>query len=1076
MNFAKFFIDRPIFAAVLSILITLVGGISLFTLPIEQYPEVAPPTVVVTATYPGANPQVVSESVANPIEQEINGVENMLYMSSACTADGVCTITVTFKLGTDLDMAQVQVQNRVSIATAKLPEEVRRLGITTIKQSPNLAMVVHLLSPDDTYDSLYVGNYAFLNVKDHLARLPGVGSVQVFGARDYAMRIWLDPDKISSRSMTASEVVASIREQNVQVAAGVLGAQPAPAGTPYQLTVTTQGRLTEPSQFENIIIKRGDNGQVTRVKDVARVELAARDYNLDSFLNGKPAAALVLFQLPGSNALETRQAVGKKMDELSSSFPPGLKYDIVYDTTIFTQKSIDAVVHTFIEALLLVVLVVIVFLQNWRASLIPLLAVPVSIVGTFLVMKLFGFSLNNLTLFGLVLAIGIVVDDAIVVVENVERNMALGLSPLQAARRAMEEVSGPVVAVAVVLTAVFVPTAFMTGLTGQFYKQFALTIAVSTIISAFNSLTLSPALSAILLKPHHAKPDFFQRLLNFFFGWFFKLFNWTFDKLTAAYSGVVKGTLRLALVALLLYGGLLYLTVDLFNKVPTGFVPPADKGFIIAFAQLPDGASLERTREVTLRMGRIARSIPGVVNSVEFPGFNPLVGGNMPNSGVAFIGLEDFEKRKGDPSKSLESILGQMMGQFAGIEEALALCFPSPSVDGIGMVGGFKLQIKDNLAQGKDALAGAAFNMMFKAAEVPGLAGVFTTIRPNVPQVHVEVDRVKAKSMGVQLNDVFDTLQICLGSLYVNDFNRFGRVYQVTAQADAKFRLVPSDITRLKVRNDKGGMVPLGTLVKVTEVTGLDVASRFNTAASADLTGNVLPGTSSGQAIAAIEKLAKEQLPPGFSIDWTELTLQEILAGNAAVYIFPLCVIFVFLALAAQYESWALPLAIILIVPMCILSALLGITYLPALFDYLGLPHQMLDNNIFTQIGLVVLVGLASKNAILIVEFAKQLEDQGKPLFEATVEAARLRLRPILMTSFAFILGVLPLVLSQGAGAEMRRTLGTAVFAGMIGVTFFGLILTPVFYLVIRKLTGRKKKKVVEPEPAHPVKEIVASH
>ncbi|HSJ01035.1 MAG TPA: multidrug efflux RND transporter permease subunit, partial [Verrucomicrobium sp.] len=1045
MNFAKFFIDRPIFAAVLSILITLVGGISLFTLSIEQYPEVAPPTVVVTATYPGANPQVVSETVANPIEQEINGVENMLYMSSGCTADGVCTITVTFKLGTDLDMAQVQVQNRVSIATAKLPEEVRRLGVTTIKQSPNLAMVVHLLSPDDTYDNLYVGNYAFLNVKDHLARLPGVGSVQVFGARDYAMRIWLDPDKIASRSMSASEVVAAIREQNVQVAAGVLGAQPAPKGTAYQLTVTTQGRLTEPSQFEDIIIKRGENGQVTRVKDVARVELAARDYNLDSYLNGKPAAALVLFQLPGSNSLHTRQEVGKKMTELSANFPPGLKYDIVYDTTIFTQKSIDAVVHTFIEALLLVVLVVIVFLQTWRASIIPLLAVPVSIVGTFLVMKLFGFSLNNLTLFGLVLAIGIVVDDAIVVVENVERNMALGLSPLEAARKAMEEVSGPVIAVAVVLTAVFVPTAFMTGLTGQFYKQFALTIAVSTIISAFNSLTLSPALSAILLKPHGAKPDFFQRLLNFFFGWFFKSFNWIFEKMTSAYSAVVRRTLRLAVIALILYGGLLYYTVHIFNKVPNGFVPGADKGFIIAFAQLPDGASLERSREVILRMGEMARSIPGVVNSVEFPGFSLLAGGNMPNAGSVFIGLEDFEKRKDDPSKSIQSILGQMMGKFGTIEEALALCFPTPPVDGIGSVGGFKLQIKDNRSQGKDALAAAAFNMMFKANTLPGLTNVFTTIRPNVPQIRVEVDRVKAKSMGVQLNDVFDTLQICLGSLYVNDFNRFGRVYQVTAQADAQYRLVPADITRLKVHNDKGGMVPLGTLVKVSEVTGLDLATRFNTAASADLSGATLPGISSGQAIAMIEKLAKEELPPGFSIDWTELTLQEILAGNAAVYIFPLCVVFVFLALAAQYESWSLPLAIILIVPMCILSALLGIMYLPTILASLqgGAPHQ-LDNNIFTQIGLVVLVGLASKNAILIVEFARQLEDQGKGLFEATVEAARLRLRPILMTSLAFILGVLPLVLAKGAGAEMRNALGTAVFAGMIGVTFFGLILTPV--------------------------------
>ncbi|HSI65343.1 MAG TPA: efflux RND transporter permease subunit, partial [Candidatus Saccharimonadia bacterium] len=684
------------------------------------------------------------------------------------------------------------------------------------------------------------------------------------------------------------------------------------------------------------------------------------------------------------------------------------------------------------------------------ASLIPLLAVPVSIVGTFLVMKLFGFSLNNLTLFGLVLAIGIVVDDAIVVVENVERNMALGLSPLAAARRAMEEVSGPVIAVAVVLTSVFVPTAFMSGLTGQFYRQFALTIAVSTIISAFNSLTLSPALSAILLKPHHAKPDWFQRTLNFLFGWFFKGFNWFFERFSGGYAGFVRRTLRLSVIALVLYGGLLYLTGSIFNKVPSGFVPSADKGFLIAFAALPDGASLERTREVILKMGETARKIPGVVNTVEFPGFSLVAGGNMPNHGSIFIGLEDYEKRVGDPNKSLNAILGKMMGEYSQIQEAYCLSFPTPPVDGIGMAGGFKLQIKDNTGQGKDALAGAAFNMMMKANALPGLTSVITTIRPNVPQIYVEVDRTKAKSMGVKLADVFDTLQICLGSLYVNDFNRFGRTYQVTAQADAQYRQVPSDITRLKVRNDQGEMVPLGTLVKVTETTGLDLAKRYNTAATADLQGSTLPGVSSGQAIAMLNKLAKDELPQGFTIEWTELYLQEILAGNSALYIFPLCVIFVFLALAAQYESWTLPLAIILIVPLCILSALVGVMW------------RGMDNNIFTQIGLVVLVGLASKNAILIVEFAKQLEDQGKSITEAAIEAARLRLRPILMTSFAFILGVLPLVLAEGAGAEMRQALGTAVFSGMVGVTFFGLILTPVFYVVIRKLFKGKKRKTEE--------------
>ncbi len=1048
MRFAQFFITRPIFAAVLSITLTIVGAISYFGLSVEQYPEVVPPTVIVTALYPGANPEVVSETVANPIENEINGVENMLYMSSKCTTDGVCTTTITFKIGTDLNLAQVQVQNRVAIAAAKLPEDVRRLGITTIKQSPSLTMVVHLSSTDDRYDSLYVGNYAFLNIKDQLARLPGVGSVVVFGARDYSMRIWLDPDKIAARNLTATDVVNSVREQNVQVAAGVLGAPPAPSGTPFQLTVTTQGRLVEKEEFENIIVKSGDTGQLTRVKDVARVELAARDYNLDSYLNGKPAAALVIFQLPGSNSLNTRDAVGKTMDELTKNFPPGLKYDIVYDTTVFSRKSIEAVLHTLLEAILLVVIVVIVFLQSWRASIIPLLAVPVSLIGTFAVMSAMGFSLNNLTLFGLVLAIGIVVDDAIVVVENVERNIALGLSPLEATKRAMEEVSGPVIAVAIVLAAVFIPTAFMGGLTGQFYKQFALTIAVSTAISAFNSLTLSPALCAILLKPHGAKPDWFQRILNFCFGWFFWIFNWVFRHATNFYTGLVRNMIRVSVIALLLYGGLLYLTGRVFEKVPVGFVPTQDKGYLVVFAQLPDAASLERTREVILKCGEIARKTPGVISSVEFPGFSLLAGGNAPNAGTIFLGLDDFEKRKHDPQQSMGAILGSLMGQFSQIQEALIFAFPPPAVDGIGNVEGFKMQIKDTAAQGKDALAAATFGMMMKANETPGLMNVFTTMRPSVPQLNIEVDRAKAKSIGLRLGDIFDSLQICLGSLYVNDFNRFGRVYQVTAQADAKHRLTAADITKIKVRNDKGQMVPLGTVVQVKETTGLDLASRYNTVPASDLTGSPAPGVSSGQAVAIMENLARQELPPGFTFEWTELTLQQILAGNTALYIFPLCVILVFLALAAQYESWTLPLAIIMIVPMCILSALAGIL------------ARGMDNNIFTQIGLVVLVGLASKNAILIVEFAKQLQDQGRTRAEAAIEAARLRLRPILMTSFAFILGVVPLVLAEGAGAEMRQALGTAVFFGMAGVTFFGLILTPVFYVVIRWLTERKPKPV----------------
>ncbi len=1057
MNFARFFIDRPIFAAVLSIVITLAGILSLFSLSIAQYPEVAPPTVLVSARYPGANPEVLAQTVARPIEQEINGVENMLYMSSNSTSDGTCTITVTFKLGTDLDLAQVQVQNRVSVASARLPEDVRRLGITTVKQSPNFTLVVNLVSPDNSLSDLYVGNYALLNVKDELARLPGVGLVQNFGGSEYSMRIWLDPDKISARNLTVSDVVNSIREQNVQAAAGILGAPPAPTNTPYQLTVTTQGRLVETSEFENIIVKRGENGQVTRIKDVARVELAGRNYNMEAYLDGQATAALGIFQLPGSNALETSAAVHKKMEELKRNFPPGLDWKIVYDTTMFTKKSIEAVIHTFIEALLLVVLVVILFLQNWRASVIPLLAVPVSIIGTFLVMKLFGFSLNNLTMFGLVLAIGIVVDDAIVVVENVERNMALGLSALAAARKAMEEVSGPVIAVAVVLTAVFVPTAFMTGLTGQFYKQFALTIAVSTIISAFNSLTLSPALSAILLKPHSEKPDWFQRLINFLFGWLFKSFNWAFDKLSHGYAGIVKRTLRFSVIALLLYGGLLILTGTIFTKVPSGFVPSSDKGYLIAFAQLPDASSIERTRVVTHEMKKVALSIPGVANVMELPGFSLLTGGTMPNAGTLFLILDDFEKRGQDPAQSMGSILGQIGMRYGAMQEAMVFCFPPPPVDGVGNAGGFKMLIKDNTSKGKDALAEAAFGMMMKANGIPGLTSVFTTMRPNVPQIAIDVDRIKAKSIGVKLADIFDTLQTCLGSVYVNDFNRFGRVYQVTAQAEAKYRVSAADITRLKVRNDRNEMVPLGALVQVRETTGLDVASSFNTASSADLSGGTLPGVSSGYAIAAMEKLANAELPQGFSFEWTELALQEILAGNSALYIFPLCVLLVFLALAAQYESWTLPLAIILIVPMCILSALLGVMV------------RGFDNNVFTQIGLVVLVGLASKNAILIVEFARQLEDQGRSALDAAVEAARLRLRPILMTSFAFILGVVPLVWAEGAGAEMRQALGTAVFSGMIGVTFFGLILTPVFYVVIRKFSAKKvadAPAVVALEPA----------
>ena len=1042
------------FAAVLSIVIVLVGGIAVFQLPIAQYPEIAPPTVVVRAVYPGANPKVLAETVATPIEQEVNGVEDMLYMSSTSTSDGVMSLTITFKLGTDLNIAQVLVQNRVAIALPKLPEEVRRLGVTTTKRSTDLTMVAHLVSPDSSRDELYLSNYAFLQVKDQLARIPGVGDVTAFGARDYSMRVWLDPEKLAARNMTAGDVVRAIREQNLQVAAGTIGQPPVPPGNDFQLTISTQGRLIDEFEFGEIIVKQGPEGQVTHVRDVARAELAARDYSIASRLSGQPAAALVIWQLPGSNAIQTSDAVRARLAELKKNFPPGVDYRVIYDTTLFARESIQAVVHTLFEAVLLVVLVVIVFLQTWRASIIPMLAVPVSLIGTFAVMKAFGFSLNNLSLFGLVLAIGIVVDDAIVVVENVERNIELGLAPVDATKKAMNEVSGPVIAVALVLCAVFIPTAFVSGITGQFYRQFALTIAVSTVISAFNSLTLSPALSAILLKGHHIKKDWLAAGMDRVLGWFFNLFNKSFERTRNGYVRAVGGTVRRGGIALAVYAGLLLLTWGGFKIVPTGFIPTQDSGYLIVFAQLPEGASLERSQKIIARASEIARTIPGVNGTVEFPGFNLLVGANLPNAGTMFVSLENFEHRD-DPRKSAHAIMGQLYGRYGELRDALVLVLPPPPVRGLGSTAGFKMMIQDRADLGLDALAGAAFRTMVDGSQTPGLAQVFSTFTTRVPQIYVDVDRVKAKSMNVALADVNDTLQIYLGSLYVNDFNRFGRTYQVTAQADANFRLRPEDIQKLKTRNAAGDMVPLGTLVDVHETTGPDKVIRYNMYPAADINGVAIPGVSSGQAISLAQQLAAKELPPGMSYEWTDLTYQEILAGNTIVFIFPLCVLLVFLTLAAQYESWSLPLAIILIVPMCLLSAITGVWL------------RNMDNNIFTQIGLIVLVGLASKNAILIVEFAKQIEDTGKSITDAAIEAARLRLRPILMTSFAFILGVVPLVLARGAGAEMRQALGTTVFFGMLGVTAFGLILTPVFYVVIRKFTERFKRT------RHPVLEPV---
>ena len=1044
MKLSQFFITRPIFAGVLSTIIFLAGLLALPNLPISEYPEVVPPTVVVKATYPGANPEVIAETVASPLEQSINGVENMLYQSSQATADGVMTLTITFRLGSDIDKAQVLVQNRVAQALPKLPQDVQRLGVTTNKASPDLTMVVHLLSPDRRYDMLYLSNYAVLRVKDELARLEGVGDVQTFGAGNYSMRVWLDPEKVASRELTAGDVVKAIREQNVQVAAGALGAPPGPDSAAaggsheFQLSVNTKGRLVSEEDFGAIVIKTGSAGQVTRLRDVARIELGADSYALRSLLDNQPAVAIPIFQRPGSNAIAISNEVRAKMEELKKDFPAGVDYRIVYDPTVFVRGSIEAVVHTLFEAILLVVLVVIVFLQTWRASVIPLIAVPVSLVGTFAVMHLFGFSLNALSLFGLVLAIGIVVDDAIVVVENVERNIEKGLLPMAATRQAMKEVTGPIVATALVLCAVFVPTAFISGLTGQFYKQFALTIAISTVISAFNSLTLSPALSALLLKPHGAAPDRLQRGINAALGWFFRPFNRFFAKASRGYVGGVGRVLRASGIALVVYGGLIGLTYFGFAKTPTGFVPPQDKQYLVAFAQLPDAATLDRTEDVIKRMGEIVLKQPGVQSAVQFPGLSINGFTNSPNSGIVFVTLDPFENRR-TPELSAGAIAGTLNQRFGAIQDAFIAIFPPPPVQGLGTIGGFRLQVEDRGSLGFEELYRQTQNLVAKGNATPGLHGLFSSFQINVPQIKANVDREKAKSQGVALQDLFETMQIYLGSLYANDFNRFGRTYQVNVQAEPRFRLQPEDIVKLKTRNAAGEMIPLGSFVDVEPSAGPDRVMHYNGYVTAEINGGAAPGFSTGQAQKQMEDLARQELPNGMSFEWTELTYQQILAGNTMVYVFPLVVLLVFLVLAAQYESLRLPIAVILIMPMVLLSAILGVRISGG------------DNNIFTQIGLIVLVGLASKNAILIVEFAREAEAEGASTLRAVLKAAKLRLRPILMTSLAFIMGVVPLVTSTGAGAEMRHAMGVAVFSGMLGVTFFGLLLTPVFYRLVRR-------------------------
>jgi hydrophobe/amphiphile efflux-1 (HAE1) family protein len=1056
MRFSRFFIDRPIFAAVVSIVIFIAGLLAMFGLPVSEYPEVVPPSVVVRAIYPGANPRVISEAVATPLEEQINGVENMLYMNSQATSDGVLTMTVTFRVGTDPDLAQVQVQNRVSQALPRLPEEVRQLGVTTVKSSPNFIMVVHLLSPDNRYDVTYLRNYGLLQVKDVLARIPGIGQVEVFGGGDYAMRVWLDPGKIAARGLSATDVVNAIREQNVQVAAGVVGAPPMPVPVDYQLSINARGRLSTEEEFGDIILKTGAGGELTRLRDVARLELAAGDYALRSLLDGREAVGIGIFQAPGSNALQLSSTVRATMEQLKANFPQGVQYQIVYDPTINVRDGIREVVKTLFEAILLVVLVVVLFLQTWRASIIPLVAVPISIVGTFAILLMFGFSINTLSLFGLVLAIGIVVDDAIVVVENVERNIEAGLSPRDAAHKAMDEVSRPIIAIGLVLCAVFVPVAFLSGLTGEFYRQFALTIAFSTVISAINSLTLSPALSAILLKPHGAPPDRLTRLLDRGFGWVFRPFNRAFARGSSGYTSAVSRVLGRKGLVLAVYAGLLALTLFGFSRVPKGFVPTQDKQYLVAFAQLPDGATLDRTEKVIREMSEIGRKQPGVESAVQFPGLSINGFVNSPNAGIVFFTLKPFHERHGKDEYGL-NIAGALNGKFGGIQDAFVAVFPPPPVNGLGQVGGFKLELEDRAGLGEAALNDATQALLGRAYQTPALAGVFSGYRVNVPQLEVEVDREKVKREGIVLTDLFQTMQAYLGSVYVNDFNKFGRTYQVKVQADAQFRASADNIAQLKVRNAAGAMIPLGSVVQVKQSHGPDQSLRYNGYPAADINGGPAPGFSSGQAQEAIEGLMRDVLPNGIGYEWTDLTYQQKLAGNTAVFIFPLCVLLVLLVLAAQYESWTLPLAVILIVPMSLLCAIGGVWLTRG------------DNNIFTQIGFLVLIGLACKNAILIVEFARELHLQGRSPVQAALEACRIRLRPILMTSFAFIMGVLPLVFSSGAGAEMRHAMGVAVFSGMLGVTFFGLVLTPVFYVVLQQLAERRTvaARQFAVQPAH---------
>ncbi|GAB3285598.1 efflux RND transporter permease subunit [Parahaliea aestuarii] len=1044
MNISRFFVDRPIFASVLSIIIFVVGLISIPVLPVSEYPEVVPPSVQVTARYPGANPKTISETVATPLEEAITGVENMIYMKSVAGSDGTLTLSATFELGTDPDLAQVQVQNRVSQALPRLPEDVRRQGVTTQKQSPNLMMAVHLLSPDNSLDATYIRNYAVLHIRDQLARLPGVGEAGLFGSGDYAMRLWVDPQKAASLGITAGDIATAVREQNVQVSAGQIGAPPMPSGSDFLISINARGRLESAEEFGNIVLKTGDNGEITRLRDVARVELESSQDALRALLNGRQAVALPIFQAPGSNALEVSRAVRERMATLADTFPEGLDWEVAYDPTVFVSTSIDAVIQTLLEAVLLVVLVVILFLQTWRASLIPLLAVPVSIVGTFAVLQLLGYSINTLTLFGMVLAIGIVVDDAIVVVENVERNIEEGLPPLAAAHEAMREVSGPIVAISLVLCAVFIPMLFLDGVTGQFYRQFAMSIAIATVISAINSLTLSPALAATLLKPHGAQPDLPARIIERLFGWIFRPFNRLFERYAAHYGHFVGWSLGRRGAVFGTYVLLLGLTAVLFNQVPGGFIPVQDKTYLVGSIRLPEGASLDRTEAVAREVTELALQTEGVADAAAFVGFNALQRTNTPNVGTVFILFDDFSER----DRSAEAISNELNEKLMSIEEGFAITLMPPPIFGLGAGSGYSVYVQDRNGLGFGALQTAANELADALGQTPGLNRPISSYQANVPQLDAVVDRLQAKSQGVRLDDLFGTLQLYFGSLYVNDFNLFGRTYRVMAQADARFRDEPSDIDHLFTRNERGEMVPISTMVRLERSYGPDPVIRYNGYPAADLIGQSDPALlSSSQALDTVAAVAAATLPAGMDIEWTDLSFQQITQGSAAMIVFPLALLLVFLVLAALYESWVLPLAVILIVPLSMLAALFGVWLSGG------------DNNVFVQVGLVVLMGLACKNAILIVEFARELEQSGYDTVSAALEASRLRLRPIIMTSVAFIAGVTPLLTATGAGSEVRNVMGVTVFTGMLGVTLFGLLLTPAFYVTLRRLAGHSEAR-----------------